>query len=214
MSNFNEWSKKIEELSFREKVQFVKGVNDMLRGNDINFEVSKIAWYGYLKEDESYKVCAGDNDYYVYLWKHAWGDPFYIGCGKGDRWTTKSPRCNDFYLHLDQADAVVYKVLDGVDSHTARIFEKYVTVNLVEGGYTLANGDNNTEYMTEAARVRRIESCEEIDRHELAPKVQNAVLSILNDRPRCDYRGTDEFIMRNGTDYFSSRFMKKREMGR
>jgi hypothetical protein len=213
MGAWEDFAESYNRSSFKDKVKYTRDVTMM--SNRLSYAVSSISWYGYCKTETKYCVgVSGDEEYYVYLWRHAWGGPFYVGSGKGDRWVTKSPRCNDFYLHLNQADAVVYLVLSGVDSHTARLFEKYVSVNLIEGGYTLANGDNNTEYMTEQARERRIASCAEIDKHELAPKVQNAVLSILLDEPGCDYRATDEFLMRYGTEYFSNIFMKRNKKAR
>lgn len=212
MSNaWDEWVKKVEESSFTDKIRIVKDINDRFCVGDVSHDVWKIGAYGYLMAYEKDSVYGGEGEYYVYLWKHAWGDPFYVGSGKNDRWLTKNPRCDDFYLHLDQADAVVYKILEGVDLHTSRLFEKYVSVNLVEAGYTLANGDNNPEYMTDAARARRVAECGEIDKHELAPNVQREVLRILNERTKCDYRVTDTFLRQHGTDYFSRNYIKKSE---
>jgi hypothetical protein len=208
MDVYNDWIAAVERMSFKEKIEMVKTVNSVSGGGHINFEVWKLASDGYLKAIEHRTIYREDGEHYVYLWKHAWGDPFYVGSGKNYRWTNKSARCNDFYLHLDQADAVVYKILDGVDEHTARLFEKYVSVNLVEAGYTLANGDNNPEYMADGARKRRVDSCKEIDKHELSSAVQNTVCCILCDSPKCDYRVTDKFIMENGADYFSRTYMK------
>lgn len=206
MSVYENIAKSYEALSFIEKIKFIKSA--VFVTNNFNCDVRCLMYDGYLKKITKHKFCSSGGEYYVYLWRHAWGDPFYVGSGKGDRWTTKNGRCNDFFLHLNQADAVVYKILDGVDERTARLFEKYVSVNLVEAGYTLANGDNNTEYMTEAARKRRVDSCKEIDSHELAYGVQKAVLDILYDKPGCDYFITDKFIMEYGADYFSRNYMK------
>lgn len=198
-------------MSFAEKLKFTKSVVNGQNTLVVGYDVTALHWDGYLGKYDNCRLKCGEGKYYVYLWRHAWGEPFYVGCGKSDRWCSKSGRCDDFYLHLDQADAVVYKILDGVDSHTARLFEKYVSVNLVEAGYTLANGDNNTEYMTDEARQRRIDNCKEIDEHELAPSIQEVLGKVLLDKPRVDYRVTDRFIMEYGADYFSRNFIKKRK---
>ena len=214
MGAYENFRESYEKSSFVEKIKFVKEINWF--SNALGYEVDSLYWYGYLRAIDEKCVSCDDGEYYVYLWRHVWGDPFYVGSGKNDRWLSKNGRCDDFYLHLDQGDAVVYKILKGVDSQTARLFEKYVSVNLIEAGYTLANGDNNPEYMTDAARGRRIKECEKIDDHELAPMVQNTILSVLNEHTKCDYRVTDAFLMKYGVDYFSRNYMgrNKRENDR
>ena len=204
---YTELQKQYDEMSFVDKIKLIKSMNDLSANTFGNYEIRKMEWDGYLEAVQDKAVRLQNDEYYVYIWRHAWGGPFYVGSGKNDRWLTKNGRCNDFYLHLDQADAVVYKVLDGVDSHTARLFEKYVSVNLIEAGYTLVNGDNNIEYLSEEARKRRVDSCKQIDGHELAEKVQKATLDILYDKPKCDYRITDMFLMEYGADYFSKKYI-------
>lgn len=208
MVSRDEWSLVFEKMSFCEKVAFTRRVMEATHNNYIGYDLSSLYWNGYLKKTDKYCVLGSGGTYYVYLWRHAWGEPFYVGCGRGDRWTVKSPRCDDFYSHLDKADAVVYKVLDGVDSHTARMFEKYISVNLVEAGYALVNGDNNPSRMSEEKRIRAVESCVEIGELELSSLVQKATIDILKDEPKCDYRVTKEFIDRNGSDCFSRNFKK------
>lgn len=199
----------LAKLSFSERLDFFHRMN-MSFGNKVSRGVNELLWYGRLAERTYKGVHAGDDEYYVYLWRHAWGDPFYVGSGKNDRWTTIGSRCDDFYLHLDQADSVVYRVLSGVDSKTAHAYEKYVSVNLGRAGYVLANGDNNYEYATESARHRMIEKCDKLVGLELTTRVENAVLGIISDNPDCDYRITDAFLMRHGTDYFSRNYLSGR----
>lgn len=196
-------------LSFAERLDFSRRINVSFC-NRVNRGVSHLLWYGRLAERESHVVRHGDGDYYVYLWRHAWGEPFYVGSGRNYRWMDIGTRCNDFYLHLDQADAVVYMVLAGVDVKTARAYEKYISVNLGQAGYVLANGDNNYTYATEKARSKMILRCKELTGSELTSKVENAVLGILGDDSRCDYRVTDEFIMKHGADYFSRNYLSGR----
>ena len=196
-----------EKLSFVEKIRFVKDVYCVT--SSVERDIRYLEWDGYLGKSEKYCFKNGVGDYYVYVWKHAWGDPFYVGSGKGDRWLSKAPRCNDFFLHLDQADVVVYKLVRGLDVHLARSIEAYVSVSLVEAGYTLANGDNNTEYLSETARGRRVKKVSDFEKNPLVSSVQESVLRMLYDEPTCDYRITDGFIMRNGASYFSRKYMKK-----
>lgn len=196
----------LAELSFADRLDFFRRVN-LSFNNRVSRGVNDLLWYGRLTERSHKGVYVGDNEHYVYIWKHAWGDPFYVGSGKGDRWTNISRRCDDFYLHLDQADAVVYRVLSGVDSKTAHAYEKYVSVNLGRAGYTLANGDNNYEYATESARQKMIERCDELVGLELTARVEAAVLGIIGDNPGCDYRITDTFIQEYGADYFSRNYL-------
>lgn len=202
--------RELAEKSFADRILFSKQVEELFRPSRLNHEMNYLGWDGYLRAIKDKCVHGGDGDCYVYLWRHAWGDPFYVGSGKGKRWTNKSSRCDDFYLHLDQADAVVYLVLDGVDAKTARLYENYVSVNLGRAGYTLANGDNNFEYATDQSQQRMIEKCEKLVGTELTGMVENAVLSIIGDRPRCDYRITDAFIMEHGADYFSRNYLSGR----
>lgn len=196
-----------ENLSFVGKLVFNKQVMDVTHGSDVSWGVADLFWNGYLAKIDKHRVMGGGDRHYVYLWKHAWGDPFYVGCGTGDRWTTKKPRTDKFYPHMDKADAVVFKVLDGVDEHTARMFEKYISVSLVEAGYRLANGDNNPEFMTMSARDRILDSLSEIEAHELTPRVQKALLDILIYDCKCDYRITHCFRKKYGENHFSSIFI-------
>lgn len=202
MEAYNDFQKWFDEAPFRDRLATVKQINDMYDGG-VSYAAKRLTYDGYLEREKDFSFCAGDGEHYVYVWRHAWGDPFYVGTGKGDRWTNIHNRCAEFYPHIDKADAVVYLLLTGVDSKTARMFEKYVSVNLVEAGYTLANGDNNPRRSVGDAKKRLIESCSKIDSHPLAPKVQKAVVSILNHNVRCDYRVTCRFITENGADYFS-----------
>lgn len=198
---------KYEKMSFVDKIKFSKTVYDFTIPREVEYGVSALIYNGYLREIEEKCVFAGEEEYYVYLWKHAWGGPFYVGSGKNNRWRTKNGRCDDFYLHLDQADAVVYKVLDGVDAKTAHLYEKYISVSLTQAGYTLANGDYNYEYASEKTQENMKVACEKYSKLPLSPQVESAVLGILGHEPRCDYRVTDGFIMKYGVNYFSSQYM-------
>jgi hypothetical protein len=203
MGAYEDFVKAFDAMPFSGKLNMNRKVNATRSHLEVDRGVSKLYWDGYLCATDKMAAVAGDGDYYVYLWRHAWGEPFYVGSGKGDRWKSKQGRCDEFYPHLDKADAVTYLVLCGVDSKTARLFERYVSVNLVEAGYDLVNGDNNPKRFPEQGRERLIKRCAETESHELTPAVQKAVVKILGDDPRCDHRITHEFLERYGAGYFT-----------
>lgn len=203
MSIGDEFSQYFNEASFAEKIDIVKMMGTTFRGVDVDRGVCALCDRGYLTTSDKSATVGGGGEHYVYLWKHAWGDPFYVGSGKGSRWRDKWGRCDGFYPHIDVADAVVYLVLTDVDGDTARMFETYVSVNLTKCGYSLVNGDNNVMRTTDAAAARLDVRCGKIDRHPLAGSVQNTVLTILQDRPNCDYRVTCSFREKYGLEYFS-----------
>lgn len=203
----NDLRDRIEKLSFLEKLSMVKQINEMSALGLIRNRAAVLQYDGYLTTYTREGICDGDGDHYVYLWRHAWGDPFYVGSGKGDRWTSKNGRCDDFYLHLDAGDAVVYRVLSGVDSKTAHLYERYVSANLSATGYALANGDNNAEYKSDEARERMLARCKQIEGLDLTKRIEGAVLNIIGHEPRCDYRITDHFLMEYGTDCFSRKYI-------
>lgn len=207
----DEWVTQFENLSFCEKLRSVKTINDFTEPSILKSSAAMVRHLGYLTEVHNMAVSASEGDSYVYLWRHCWGDPFYVGRGKGSRYTTLNGRCDEFYLHIDRGDAVVYIVLDGVDDATARLYERYVSMNLTQAGYTLSNGDNNFEYLSEDARSRFVEKFANMENDDLTRRVQSKVLGILNHRPRCDYRITDAFLMEYGTDYFSRNYWKKKQ---
>lgn len=207
MSILSEWYEAVEKMPFHEKLGMLKRVYGATCLDSIRSRAVLLRFDGYLASVFDKGVCEGTGDYYVYLWKHAWGDPFYVGSGKIDRWTDKNGRCDDFYLHLDAGDAVVYRVLSGVDSKTARLYERYVSANISAAGYTLANGDNNAEYKSSEARDRMMARCKQIEGLDLTNRVESAVLHIVGHDPGCDYRVTDRFLMEYGTDYFSRKYI-------
>lgn len=113
------------------------GFNNMVRNMGGTTSTVSLEMDGYLFSNAGKSVVLGDGDYYVYVWKHAWGEPFYVGSGRGDRWITKAPRNPQFYYHLDNADAAVYKVVSGMNEETARMCE----ANVVASCYLYAAED-------------------------------------------------------------------------
>lgn len=195
-----------ESAPFHEKISMTSRVVATGRTLELDRALSGLTFDGFLEKVENKAVVADEGEHYVYLWTHRWGDPFYVGSGKGGRWLDKGGRCEEFYRHLDRADAVVYLVLRGVDSKTAHLYEKYLSVSLCQAGYNLANGDNNLSRLTPEARERRIASCDKISGQELTKRVEGALLEIVRDAPWCDYRVTNQFLVLNGSNYFSRRY--------
>lgn len=109
-----------------------------------NWEAIKISWNGYAKCIDEFAASVGPGEYYVYVWKHFWTSKiFYVGSGKGDRWIENSGRPDEFYREIDNGDAVVYKVIDGLDMRAARFVERYISFSLGLGGMPLVNRDNS-----------------------------------------------------------------------
>lgn len=204
MSNaFEDYFKYFEGLTFSKKLEEIKKLEKFNDKLYLSAKTSSLSYDGYLRAYDRMAVCQESGDHYVYIWKHAWGDPFYVGCGVNDRWKSKASRCDDFYHCLDAGDAVVYKVLDGVDSKTARTYERYVSANISNAGYVLSNGDNNAARKSDAAKKRLLNRCNEIQGTELTKKVEKAVIDILRNKEDCDHRITQTFLKEYGTEFFS-----------
>lgn len=203
---FEEYIEWFDNLSFSEKLEQTRKIiqTNLLSVGDCHLCALRLD--GYLQKFANEGVRENSGDYYVYLWKHAWGEPFYVGSGTGDRWTSKCPRCDGFYSHLDAGDAIVYKILDGVDGRTARMYEQYVSANLTTAGYPLVNGDNNVLGKSKGARDRLMEKCSQVKNCDLTSRVEKAVFDILNHNAKCDYRITSEFIKEYGANYFSRKY--------
>ena len=207
MSNaFEEYAKYFDDLPFHGKLEEIKKIESLSGNVYLSTKTSALHFDGYLSANDSIAVKEDNGEHYVYLWKHAWGEPFYVGSGVRDRWKTKASRCDDFYRNLDAGDAVVYKILDGVDSKTARLYESYVSTNISIAGYCLANGDNNAVRGSERTQYRLLLKCKEIENEELTKRVEKAVFDILHHEAKCDYRITIEFLKQYGGDYFSRSF--------
>lgn len=115
------------KLNFPETLQMMRHVAVQPISSSVHLD-------GYAESEEfKFAVNGNGGEYYVYLWKHMFGDVFYVGSGKGDRWTEKNRSSNkEFLKHIDAGDAVVYKILVDVDKNTARKFEQYVSFPLIQ----------------------------------------------------------------------------------
>lgn len=203
VGTFDEYNRYFDGLTFAGKLDEVRRMELASAKLLVENRVSLVSFDGYLRAlvTKAVQECAGN--YCVYLWKHAWGEPFYVGSGTGNRWKSKSSRCDDFYLHIDAADAVVYKIIDGVDRNTARLYECYVSASLSAAGYVLANSDNNIAKSSDSEKERIISKCSLVEGSDLTKAVENAVFEVINHNPRCDHRITSAFLEKYGTDHFS-----------
>lgn len=212
MSSLDDYMKWFSELSFSDKLNVNKRINDQCSVSGLDHNIRRLSWTGYLVEVTDKGIYCEEGEHFVYLWRHSWGDPFYVGSGKGDRWQTKNGRCDEFYRHIDAGDAAVYIILSGVDSKTAHEYERYVSASLSHAGYSLANGDNNTRNRSEREIERMLARCRVTADKELTKRVEKVVFEALNHTPPLvDYRVTERFLRNYGSDYFSRNYIKSEE---
>lgn len=185
------------------------GFNNMVRNMGGTTSTVSLEMDGYLFSNAGKSVVLGDGDYYVYVWKHAWGEPFYVGSGRGDRWITKAPRNPQFYYHLDNADAAVYKVVSGMNEETARMCEAYVSLNFSAAGFPLTNGDNVLREKDDETIERRLKKYKKIEELPEIGKIQAVLLNLVLENERyADYRKSQKFIEEYGKNYFSNKYCK------
>jgi hypothetical protein len=202
VTTIEEISAKLKVAPFVDKLKFVRGVHQFTHGDYRGV----MQWEGRLSEDDSKCVWLDDGDCYVYVWKHNFGDPFYVGSGKKDRWTTINNRCEGFYEHIDKADAIVYKVIDGIDRNTAFAYEKYVSFNLSAAGYDLANHDNNYQRAAKKNQRSIDKMFYSLEGKETTLAVEKAVFDILNDEKSHLCRTTMLFLDKYGEHFFSEKY--------
>lgn len=189
----------LDKMSFADKIKLVKSMSS------VQYKHNFIKYDGYVAEKDTFAVYGGDDEYYVYLWKHLDGDVFYVGSGHGERYRNKH-RNVDFLRHIDKGDAVVYRILIGVDSKTARFYEKYLSGSMGLADYILSNGDNNVIHIGADKFNRWLEdNASKLD-NELTRKIENAILKVLYDTDfRADHvRSIQTFREECGDAYFSS----------
>lgn len=175
----------------------------------INTIVSHLKTSGCLRAVDDFAHVAGNGEYYVYVWFHLGGEPFYIGSGKGKRWLSKV-RNDDFPRQLDRGDAVVYKVLSGVDKKTALAYERYLAFCVSWVRDSLVNKDNNLGFISVGATVENIGFISEMENDYLTTKVEEAFVAILSknafsESSAIDIFAINRFLKHYGETYFSNR---------
>lgn len=202
MITMEEFSEQYNKQPLYAQLEFVRRLNKTANENDVSYGVSGLRLAGCLCRVEDMSLCVGERESDVYLWKHAWGEPFYVGSGKNDRWRVLAPRCEGFYQHIDQADAVVYRVIVGADPALARKYEKYLSFCLRLAGYPLANNDYCVDGEEETFKAKKF--IQNVESDPMTLKVKRVVYDILSTTPKsCDYRTTCRFIETYGSDYFT-----------
>lgn len=193
--------REIEKMRFSDKLKLMRSTS--LFRHHPNF----IKFNGYVTTKTDFAIGAGEDEYYVYLWKHMDGDIFYVGSGKGERYRDKNGRQAEFYRHIDKGDAVVYIVLCGVDVKTARFYERYLSGSLSIAEFPLANRDNNVFYIGEGRQERWLRDNKSTLNNELTHKIEDLILNkILLDS---DFRSSHFYEIQTfrkecGDTYFSS----------
>ena len=188
-----------EKMSFSDKIKMVKSIAS------IRHKYNFIKYNGYIAEKTNFAIANGEDEYYVYLWKHIDGDVFYVGSGKGDRYRSKN-RNDEFLRHIDKGDAVVYIVLCGVDFKTARFYERYLSGSLGMAEYVLSNGDNNIIHIGEDKFKRWLDDNESKLNNELTRKIEDAIVNgiLLDDDFRASHFYSIQFFRKEcGDTYFS-----------
>ena len=172
-------------------------------------ECFPLQYDGYVTIKSDMAVECSSGCYYVYLWKHMFGDVFYVGEGHGDRCKVISNRPDSFYNHIDKGDAVVYVILRGVNRDTARFYERYLSICLGLAGSSLANRDNSVVRIgSERARAWLSDNESSIER-DLTKCVEEALLNrILGDTKFSgrDVLKTIRFVEHYGDSYFSTKY--------
>lgn len=204
-SAFEEALRHYQSLSLGERYQFSRNSRNHL----IRAQAWMLKYNGYLFADSRHAVRGDGGEYHVYVWAHLLtGEIFYVGSGIDERWLnryrTKNPA---FMKNLDEGDAVVYKIIDGVDMETARFYERYLSLSLSSCGVALANRDNNASRCgIDKSKEWLNENANRIT-NDFTREVEEVLLEkILSER---DFRGMDvlrimSFREECGSNWFSS----------
>lgn len=199
------------QMSFSDKCKAVRSMKEF--SSFVSYGCSSIRWNGYAVAKEHLALKESGGDSYVYLWKHIDGDVFYVGSGKGDRWTQKF-RNDSFLKEIDKGDSVVYKILTGVDRPTAFLYERYVSYCLSQAGYDLCNSDNTFT----GDNLQAFEKWKKSNQQELSSercrKIEEIILNKILYDEKFDYgvhKSISRFQNECGEDYFSRNFSKNKK---
>lgn len=194
-------------MPFGEKCRTTIGLREL--SNFMSPGAIAISIDGFVRAKDKYAVTETGGEAYVYLWKHIDGDVFYVGSGVGERWKQKY-RGEQFYKEIDKGDAVVYKVLDGVDRATAFFYERYISCSLSEAGFPLCNADNLVLSDKSAERFKDWKSANEQELNsERCKAVESVILnSVLSDTDFVwtVHRDMKRFLEEYGEHYFTEHY--------
>lgn len=194
-----------QSMSLGDKYQISRSSRNHL----IRAQAWMLKYNGYLFANSHYAVRGDGGDYHVYVWAHLLtGEIFYVGSGIDERWLNRYRLTNPgFMRNLDAGDAVVYKIITGVDRETARFYERYISLALSSCGVALVNRDNNASRCgMDKAKAWLKENSDRIS-NAFTCEVEEVLLEkILSER---DFHGTHvlrvmAFREECGTEWFSS----------
>ena len=194
-----------ENMNLIEKLKLSDLAATMLKQSSVSFETSTLATNGFCLSTDRLSTHGDGGEYYVYLWKHALSNKvFYVGSGKGDRWTMKFGRSDAFYKEIDFGDAVVYKIADCLSEKEARQYEQYASISLSLAEFKLSNKDNNVELKSDKSTERGIKRNDELSNAEFTKLFEDAMINIVGDIPKIDYEIVENFRKKYGRNYFSN----------
>lgn len=139
---FEQLAETVDKMSEGERSDFQRRVEEFSKSVEAQGVAQRLRYNRALRQNDKDCVQCGGDKYYVYMWLHADGTPFYVGSGKGDRWKSTN-RNESFFEEADKLDALVYKLVDGLTLEESREAEFCLTHYLSYNGYKLANGDYN-----------------------------------------------------------------------
>lgn len=177
MNTIEEMNREFNAQPFYKRLAFSKTSSAFLD----TFTSGAIQFKGYCENRENFCIEAGDDEYYVYLWKHLDGDIFYVGSGKNNRWLTHL-RKDSFMKEIDKGDAVVYKVVSGLNKSSSLLYERYISGSLCKAGYVLANRDNIIKESNRDLFDEWILDNSHLFENDLTKHTEQAVSKIIYDR--------------------------------
>jgi hypothetical protein len=202
-SVYEKFVKEYEDLEFCDKVAFAEDVCKTRRMN------SWVALNGYVCKKDNLAINLGRGEHYVYIWKHMYGDVFYVGKGCGKRWVTISPRSFKFYENLNKGDCVVYKIVTGISDDEAMLYERYISLVFRLAGVELVNGDNVVtksveETKAEVAQIRN----NELPLDHIQKIEETIINKIMLDSDFAFYEAEDRehFLESCGGKYFTKKY--------
>ena len=152
--------------------------------------------------------CGCGGNYYVYMWKHLDGTPFYIGSGKGNRWLAHGlkARTSDFLEHLNRKDAIVDIVSCGLTEEKAREAEFCCVHSLTAMGFNLAQTVWNCHKINGDAIQKQADRYDYLMTYPHCRDTVEAVETLLNAKEdKYDLAAIHE-IYENEYKYYESEF--------
>lgn len=141
---------------------------------------SNLYWHRCLDSKEYDGERMGKGEYYVYLWMHMDGTPFYVGSGKNGRWIAAKGKTRDdrFIAETERMDAVVYQIVTGLGEQEARDIEFCIIHNLSSHGFNLAQRTYNYQRLNEEKKEKQTKKYNKM-RNERVAQAEEALNKVL-----------------------------------